>query len=96
MEIPRFENSIDESLKSCSITVLKKKTRESPYQPILNNLFLFLTITNTFIYPANHIFLCVCVCACVFVCLCMYVCMYVVVCLPVLLTLLSHLLTAQL
>ena len=30
-----------------------KKTEESPYQPILNDLFLFLTLTNTLTYPVG-------------------------------------------
>ena len=68
---PKTWNSIDESLKSWSISgFFLKKTQEFPYQPILNNLFLFLTLTNTLINPVIYIFLrvrvraCVCVPAC--------------------------------
>ena len=50
-----------------------KKPQKSPYEPILNNLFLFLTLTNTLIYPAIYIVLCVCVCVCS--CLCMCTCL---------------------
>ena len=62
---PKTWNSIDESLKSCSISAFKK-TQKSLYQPILNNLFLFLALTNTPIYPTSYIF---CVCVCVPACL---------------------------
>ena len=62
-------NSIDESLKSCSISVKKKKTQKSLHQPILNNLFLFLALTNTPIYLTSYILLCVCVSVCVPACL---------------------------
>ena len=68
---PKTWNSIDESLKSCSISAFKKKTQKSLYQPILNNLFLFLALTNTPIYPTSYIF---CVCVRVSVCLSVYVC----------------------
>ena len=76
---PKTWNSIDESLKSCSIPAFKKKNQKSLYQSILvlNNLFLFLALTNTPIYPTSYIF-CVCVCACVCVCLSVCVC----TCLP--------------
>ena len=88
---PKTWNFIDESLKSCQLVAsqFKKKPQKSPYQPTLNNLFFFLALTNTLIYPANYIFLCVrvsvSVCVCAFACLCVY--------LPALLTLLSHHLT---
>ena len=49
---PKTSSSIDESLKSCSISAFKK-TQKSLYQPILNNLFLFLVFTNTPIYPTS-------------------------------------------
>ena len=35
---PKTWNSIDESLKSCSISAFKKKTQKSLYQPLLNIL----------------------------------------------------------
>ena len=69
---PKTWNSIDESLKSCSISAFKK-TQKSLYQPILNNLFLFLALTNTPIYPATSYIFCVCVCVCV--CLCVPACL---------------------
>ena len=62
----------------------KKLLLVSLYQPILNNLFLFLALTDTPIYPISYIF-CVCVCVCVCLCVCVY--------LPTLLTQLSHHLT---
>ena len=75
---PKTWNSIDESLKSCSISAFLKKTQKSLYQPILNNLFLFLALTNTPIYPTSYIF---CVCVRVCVCVCLSVCLCVPACL---------------
>ena len=76
---PKTWNSIDESLKSCSISAFKK-TQKSLYQPILNNLFLFLALTNIYSYLPHQLY---------FLCVCLSVCVY----LPALLTLLSHHLT---
>ena len=64
-----------------------KKPQKSPYEPILNNLFLFLTLTNTLIYPAIYIVLCVCcVCVCVRACVCVPACLILILSLHLLAT----------